>query len=89
MSHIFYDLEKVGKEAKKATKALERDKEIFQDEERPNIIYDLDGDDVGEWEGPGIPLNEFDSVRRPKADRIYGYDLWADLSSLKADITNG
>ena len=57
--------------------------------ERPNVIHDLDGSDVGEWEGPSIPLDEFDSVRRPKADRVDKYDIWADLSSLKVDITSG
>ena len=49
----------------------------------------MEGSDVGEWEGPGIPLSEFDKVGRPKVDKVYGYDLWADLSSLKADITFG
>ena len=73
-------------EARKATKALERKNEILQDRKRPNVIHDLDGSDVGEWEGQGIPLDEFDSVRRIKADKMDGYDLWADLSSLKADI---
>ena len=29
------------------------------------------------------------SVRRPEADRVDGYDLWANLSSLSADITFG
>ena len=34
-------------------------------------------------------MEEFDSVKRPKADRLDGYDLRADLSSLKADISFG
>ena len=42
---------------------------------------------MGEWEGPGILLDEFDGVKRAKEDKPSGYDLWADLSSLKADIT--
>lgn len=85
----FSDLEKVAIEARKASKALEEENEILKDRERPNVIYDLDGSDVGEWEGPSIPLDEFDGVRKPKADRPEGSDLWADLSSLKADITFG
>ena len=60
---------------------------MLQDREGLNVIHDLEGSDVGEWEGPDIIVDEFDSVKRPKADRIDGYDLWADLSSLKADIT--
>ena len=79
------DLENVAKEARKATKALER----VHDMERSNVVHDLDGSDVGDWEGPGIPVDDFDSVRRPKVDRVDGYDLWADLSSLWADITFG
>ena len=57
--------------------------------DKPNVINDLDGSDVGESEGSCIPLDEFDSFRRPKADRIDGNDLWADLNSLKVDITFG
>ena len=85
----FTNLENVAREARKATKALERDNEIPQDRERPNVIHDLDGIGVGKWEGPGIPLDEFYSVRRPKVDTMDGYDLWADLCSLKADIIFG
>ena len=85
----FLDLENVTREARKATKALERKNEIVHERDWSNVVHDLDGSDVGEWEGPGIPIKEFDSVRRPKADRVDGYDLWADLSSLKADITFG
>ena len=85
----FLDLDNVTREARKATKALERESEIVHERERSNVIHDLDGSDVGEWEGPDIPIEEFDSIRRPKADKIDGYDLYADLSSLKADITFG
>ena len=85
----FSDLENIAREARKATKALERENEIVHDRERSNVVHDLDGSDVGEWEGPDILVEEFDSVRRPKADRVNGYDLWADLSSLKANITFG
>ena len=83
------DLENITREARKATKALERENKIFHERERSNVIHDLEGSDIGDWEGPGIPVEEFDSVRRPKADRVDGYDLWADLSSLKANITFG
>ena len=85
----FSDLENVDREARKTTKALERENEILQDKERLNVFHDLDGSDVGDWEGPGIPVDEFDSVRRLKADIVDGYDLWTDLSSLKADIIFG
>ena len=85
----FSDLENITREARKATKALERENKIVHERERSNVIHDLEGIDIGDWEGPSIPIEEFDSVRRPKADRVDGYDLWADLSSLKANITFG
>ena len=85
----FSDLENVAREARKATKALEMKNEIVHDRERSNVVHDLDDSDVGDWEGLGIPVDEFDSVRRPKADIVDEYDLWADLSSPKADITFG
>ena len=83
------DLERVARIARRATKALERENVIFQDKERPNVIHDLEGSEMREWEGPGIPLDEFDGVGHAKARKPNGYDLWADLSSLKADITFG
>ena len=62
---------------------------ILHDRKRPNVIHDLDGSEMGEWEGPGVPLDEFDGVGNAKVEKSSGYDLWADLSSLKADITFG
>lgn len=76
----FSELDNVVREASKVTKALERESEIIHDRHRSNVVHDLDGSDVGEWEGPGIPEDEFDSVRRPKADRVVGYDLWPTLA---------
>ena len=43
--------------------------------------------DMRPWEGPRIPLDEFDAVQRPRVEKLEGYDLWADINSLKADIT--
>ena len=57
--------------------------------EGPNVIHDLDDSDMGQWEGPGIPLDEFEAVRKPRMEKLDGYDFWAVLSSLKADITFG
>ena len=44
----FSDLENVTREARKATKALERENEIVHERERSNVVHDLDGSDVGE-----------------------------------------
>ena len=44
---------------------------------------------MGEWEGHGIPLEGFDGVRKARIEKLEGYDLWATLSLVKADITFG
>ena len=62
---------------------------ILHDRERPNIIHDLDASEMGEWKGPGVPLDEFDGVGNAKVEKSSGCDLWADLSSLKANIIFG
>ena len=85
----FSDLENVIREARKATKALERENEIVHEMKRSNVIHNLDGSNIEEWEDPGISVEEVDSSRRPRADRVDKYDIWADLSSLKADIVFG
>ena len=85
----FQELEKVASAARQATKALVRENEVLDDVEGPNVIHDLEGSDVGQWEGPGISVEEFEAVRKPRVEKPCGYDLWSDLSSLKADITFG
>lgn len=51
------------------------------------MIHDLDASKMGEWEGPKIPREEFKEVKKTRLKKTKGYDLWADLGSLKADIT--
>ena len=53
------------------------------------MIHDLEDSDVGQWEGPGIPIDDGETVQRPRVKKAGGYDLWSDLSSLKAHITFG
>ena len=53
------------------------------------MIYDLEDSDVGQWEGLGIPMDDVEAVRKHYVKKTCGYDLWSDLSSLKADITFG
>ena len=83
------ELDRVARVARSATRELERENVILHDRERPNDIHDLEGSEMGEWEGPRIPLNEFDGVGNAKVEKSSGYDLWADLSSFKPDITFG
>jgi hypothetical protein len=45
--HHLSDLERVAKTTRKATKDLEKDNGILQDRERPNVIHDLDGSEMG------------------------------------------
>ena len=83
------ELDRVARIARRATRELEKENVIFHDRERPNVIHNLVGSNMGEWKGPGIPLDEFDGVGNARVEKSSGYDLWADLSSLKADITFG
>jgi hypothetical protein len=41
--------------------------------ERPNVIYDLVDSEMGEWEGPRIPLDKFDEVGNTKVKKPEGY----------------
>ena len=83
------ELDRVARVARRATRELEKENVILHDRERSNVIHDLEGSEMEEWEGPGIPLDEFDGVDIAKVEKSTGCDLWADLSSLKADITIG
>ena len=53
------------------------------------MIHDLKASEMGKWEGPEIPMEEFGGVRKARVEKPEGYDLRADLSSFKADITFG
>ena len=83
------ELDRVAKVARKATRELEKEKVILRDMERPNVIHDLEGSEMEQWEGPEISLEDFDGVDNAKVEKLSGYDLWADFSSLRADITFG
>ena len=83
------ELDRVARVARRATRESEKENVILHDREGPNVIHDLEGSEMEEWEGPGIPLDEFDGVHIAKVEKSTGYDLWADLNSLKADITIG
>ena len=85
----FHKLEKVDIAAREATRAVPRENEILDDEGGHNVIDDLEGNDMGQWEGPGIPVDDLEAVRKLRVEKAGGYDLWSDLSSLKADITFG
>ena len=85
----FQELEKVASAARHATRAIERENEILDGEEGQRVIHDLEDSDIGQWEGPGIPMDGVEVVKKPQVKKAGGYDLWSDLSSLKADITFG
>ena len=61
------------------TKEIEKENVILHDRQRPNVIHDLEGSDVGEWERPRIPLDEFDGEAilkwKNRAVMIYGPTL--------------
>ena len=53
------------------------------------VIHNLEDSDIGQWEGPGTPIDDVEAVKKPQVKKTGGYDLWSNLSSLKADITFG
>ena len=69
------ELDRVARVARKATRELKRENVIFHDRERPNAIHDLKGSEMGEWERPGILLDEFNGVGNVKVQKSSGYDL--------------
>ena len=72
----------VTNEAKRRVKASPRER----DESEPS---ESEGSVMGEWEGPGIPLEEFGPELMEKEEKGKSYDLWSDLSVLKANIIFG
>jgi hypothetical protein len=44
---------------------------------------------MGEWKGPGIPLEQFEPELKKNEGKWKSYDLWSDLSALKTNITFG
>ena len=73
--HNLSELDRVARIARRATRKLEEENVILQDRERPNVIHDLEGSMMGEWEGPRTPLDEFDGVVNAKVEKPSGYDL--------------
>ena len=85
----FHELGKVASAARQATRGVARENEILDEEREQPVIHDLDDSDIGQWEGPGIPMDNIEMVKRTQVKKTSGYDLWSDLGSLKADITFG
>ena len=85
----FDELGKVASTARQATRAVARENQILDEERGQPVIHDLEDSDIGQWEGPGIPMDDVATVKEPPSKKAGGYDLWYDLSSLKADITFG
>ena len=83
----FPNLEGMARTARRTTEVLVRENVIISDRERSPSVHEGEGSERGEWEGPGIPGEEFEGVGHMRAKKREGYDLWADLSSFKADIT--
>ena len=75
--------------ARQATREIERENEILDNGGGRPVIHDLEDSDIGQWEGPGIPMDEVEAVKGPQVKKAGGYDLWSNLSSMKADITFG
>ena len=61
----------------------------MDDEEGHLVIHDLEDSDIGQWAGPGTPMDDIEAMKKPQVKKIGGYDLWSDLSTSKMDITFG
>ena len=85
----FQELGKVASMARQATRAVARENEILDEEGGQPLVQDLKDSDIDQWEGPKIPMDDVEAVKKPQVKKTGGYDLWSDLSSLKADITFG
>ena len=85
----FDELGKVASTAREATRAVVRENQILDEEREQPVFHDLEDSDIGQWEGPGIPMDDVTTMKEPPSKKAGGYDLWSDLSLLKADITFG
>ena len=85
----FDELGKVASTARQAIRAVARENQILDEEREQPVIHELEDSDIGQWEGPGIPMDDVEAVKKPQVKKAGGYDLWSDLSLLKADITFG
>lgn len=79
------DFERIARMARRTAKALERENKILQDEPRGPIIHEPGASEIGEWEGPGIPIEEYEDVSKMRKDKPEEYDIW----SIVENITNG
>ena len=85
----FHELGKVASTARQTTRRVARENEILDEDREQPVIHDLEDSNIGQWEGPGIPMDEVETTKKTQVKKAGGYDLWSDLSSLKADITFG
>ena len=65
----FHELEKVASAARQTTRAIERENEILDGEEGQRVIHDLEDSDMGQWEGPGILMDDVDAVKKPQVKK--------------------
>ena len=72
----------VTNEAKRQVELNLREKEEFEPSESEGSV-------MGEWEGPGIPLEKFGPELMEKEENGKSYALWSELNALKANITFG
>ena len=83
------DLERVVRNARKVAKDLKDHAKVCSKNKEESMHRDSEVSVMGEWEGPGMPLEEFKLESGKKKRKGKSYDLWADLGALKTDITFG
>lgn len=61
-------MERISRTARRTAKTLEQENEILQGKERPPSVHEGEASEMGEWEGPGIPREEFNGVRKARTE---------------------
>jgi len=79
-------LEEITREAAKLAKEAGVAKDNMDDLEMGSSDNE-DGIGMGDWEGPGIPNEEFGVLEHEGSSSKSKYDLWRDLQRVKADIS--
>ncbi|OAE28667.1 hypothetical protein AXG93_2865s1090 [Marchantia polymorpha subsp. ruderalis] len=73
------DLERVARRARRITRAEEKRDEVLHDAEVPPVTQDSESNEPREWEGPGIPMKEWEDMRCQRRRESEKYNLWNEV----------
>ena len=52
----------------------------MDEEKKRPVVRELEDSDVGQWEGPEIPMDNVEASRKHPVKKVGGYDLWTILA---------